>query len=57
MWVLGAWCELRESYRNFPLDRIALLRLEEQCYPDTPGRCSLADLVEQAKRESRECPE
>ncbi len=53
VWVLGAWCELRESFRNFRLDRIALLRLDERCYPDTPGR-SLDDLIARAKAENPE---
>jgi len=31
-WSLGAWCELREDFRNFRLDRIATLRPLESTF-------------------------
>ena len=31
-WTLGAYCELREDYRNFRLDRIAQLALSDQTF-------------------------
>ena len=31
--LLAAWCELREDFRNFRLDRIQTLILTEQVYP------------------------
>ena len=31
--LLAAWCELREDFRNFRLDRIQALILTEQSYP------------------------
>ncbi len=31
--VLAAWCELRQDFRHFRIDRIALLELEEVRYP------------------------
>ena len=31
--LLAAWCELREDFRNFRLDRIQTLIFTEQIYP------------------------
>jgi predicted DNA-binding transcriptional regulator YafY len=44
-WTLGAWCETREDWRNFRLDRIAALAALARRYPDQPGR-RLADFLE-----------
>jgi predicted DNA-binding transcriptional regulator YafY len=43
-WTLGAWCESREDFRNFRVDRIAALSALERRYPDQPGR-RLADFL------------
>jgi predicted DNA-binding transcriptional regulator YafY len=43
-WTLGAWCETREDFRNFRVDRIAALAALERRYPDQPGR-RLADFL------------
>ena len=43
-WTLGAWCERREDWRNFRVDRIAALAALERRYPDQPGR-RLADFL------------
>src|SRR3989442_1192757 len=43
-WTLGAWCETREDWRNFRVDRIAALEALERRYPDQPGR-RLADFL------------
>ncbi len=43
-WTIGAWCESRDDFRNFRVDRIAALAALERRYPDQPGR-SLADYV------------
>ncbi len=43
-WTLGAWCETREDWRNFRVDRIASLEALERRYPDQPGR-RLADFL------------
>ena len=37
-WSLGAWCELRQDFRSFRLDRINELRTTEERCPDEPGR-------------------
>jgi len=43
-WTLGAWCETRENWRNFRVDRIAALAALERRYPDQAGR-RLADYL------------
>lgn len=37
-WSLTAWCELRNDFRDFRLDRITELRVQESRYLDEPGR-------------------
>jgi predicted DNA-binding transcriptional regulator YafY len=37
-WSLAAWCELRQDFRNFRLDRIAALRVQGERYPDEAGK-------------------
>ena len=43
-WTLAAWCELREDFRNFRLDRAAESRLLDQTFEDEPGK-TLRDLL------------
>jgi predicted DNA-binding transcriptional regulator YafY len=43
-WTLGAWCELRNDFRNFRLDRIVNSVIEVERYADEPGR-RLADYL------------
>lgn len=44
VWTLGAWCELRESFRIFRLDRIDKLNLIDETYPIIKGQ-TLDDLI------------
>ncbi|MCZ6855974.1 MAG: YafY family protein [Gammaproteobacteria bacterium] len=37
-WTLGGWCELRQDFRNFRLDRINSLRILSSTFPDEPGK-------------------
>ena len=37
-WTLGAWCELRNDFRNFRLDRIDALDVADVRYPDEMGK-------------------
>lgn len=37
-WSLVAWCELRQAFRNFRLDRIRATGDRGRRYPDEPGR-------------------
>jgi predicted DNA-binding transcriptional regulator YafY len=43
-WTIGAWCEGRDDFRNFRVDRIAGLETLARRYPDQPGR-RLADFL------------
>src|SRR5207237_6614925 len=36
-WTLAAWCELREDFRNFRLDRVAGVQVGSR-FPDEPGK-------------------
>lgn len=48
-WTLAAWCEQREAFRNFRLDRIQAVSESTQGYPHVEGR-TLNDFIEQAKK-------
>jgi predicted DNA-binding transcriptional regulator YafY len=37
-WTLGAWCELRQDFRSFRIDRISLARALRSTFPDEPGK-------------------
>jgi predicted DNA-binding transcriptional regulator YafY len=37
-WTLGAWCELRQAFRNFRVDRIGAARGLRSTFPDEPGK-------------------
>lgn len=54
-WTLGAWCELRASFRSFRIDRILTARRLQTRFPDEAGR-RLSDYLAQAggPRESEE---
>ncbi len=43
-WTLAAWCELREDFRNFRLDRIVRLKATETAIEDVAGT-RLADYM------------
>ena len=38
VWTLAAWCEARQDFRSFRLDRIEQLTLPDTPIPDAPGR-------------------
>ncbi len=46
VWTLAAWCEQREDFRNFRIDRITQLEVLDERFRDEPGR-TLADLQRQ----------
>ena len=37
-WTLGGWCELRQAFRNFRLDRIETLSTLSSTFPDESGK-------------------
>ena len=45
-WTLAAWCELRNDFRNFRLDRASATTLLDQTFDDEPGK-TLRDLLTQ----------
>ena len=49
-WSLAAWCELRQDFRNFRLDRITGLQVRDERFADEPGR-RLADFMRSAQTE------
>ena len=38
VWVMTGWCELREDFRNFRLDRIGALSVADAPFRDEPGK-------------------
>ena len=51
VWTIGAWCELRNDFRVFRLDRINTLCVLDENYPAEEGK-SLQDLIENHKRDN-----
>jgi predicted DNA-binding transcriptional regulator YafY len=44
VWTLAAWCQLRQDFRNFRLDRIAACVRTGDAFADEPGK-TLADFL------------
>lgn len=44
VWTLAAWCEQRQDFRSFRLDRMEAVQLTEVVFPAEPGK-TLADLL------------
>lgn len=53
VWTLAAWCEAREDFRNFRVDRIERLDLLDECFRDEAGK-TLADLFRATEQEMSE---
>ena len=51
VWTLAAWCELREDFRSFRVDRIDEVQTLDERFRDEPGK-SLADLWRMFGREA-----
>jgi predicted DNA-binding transcriptional regulator YafY len=47
-WTLSAWCELRQDFRQFRMDRISALTVSDERFRDEAGK-TLADLFRQLK--------
>jgi predicted DNA-binding transcriptional regulator YafY len=43
-WTLAAWCEMRDDFRNFRLDRVTAPTILDQRFDDEPGK-TLNDLL------------
>lgn len=44
VWTLATWCETRNDFRNFRLDRIQILELTGERFRDEPGK-TLPDMI------------
>jgi predicted DNA-binding transcriptional regulator YafY len=44
VWTLAAWCETRQDFRSFRVDRIAAIAVLDEQFRDEPGK-TLADLM------------
>ena len=53
MWTHSAWCEVRNGFRNFRVDRIGELRVLDVRFRDEPGK-TLADLFREVETERAE---
>ena len=38
VWTLVAWCELRDDFRHFRLDRMVNISPQDECFEQLPGR-------------------
>ena len=50
VWTIGAWCEMRNDFRIFRLDRIDSLCVLDEHYPQQKGK-NLHDLIEQQRQQ------
>jgi predicted DNA-binding transcriptional regulator YafY len=53
VWTLAAWCEVRDDFRNFRVDRIEQIEVLDERFRDEPGR-TLADLFRATEQEMAE---
>jgi predicted DNA-binding transcriptional regulator YafY len=49
-WTLAAWCELRQAFRMFRLDRMRELKVREKTFRDESGK-TIADFLRQIGRD------
>lgn len=50
VWVLASWCELRQDFRAFRVDRMSDLEVLVDRFPAEPGR-TIADYLERDRRQ------
>lgn len=55
VWTLAGWCESREAFRSFRVDRIASLQVLDERFRDEQGK-TLADLFRQVESQMAERP-
>jgi len=56
VWLLTGWCETREDFRNFRLDRMQAMQIEEELFLEEKGK-TLQDYQEQMKKQIACCSE
>ena len=54
VWTLGAWCELRQDFRTFRIDRIQSASMLDSPIPEMPGH-SLEDYFVSVSNNYKEC--
>ncbi|ATA53976.1 MULTISPECIES: YafY family protein [Variovorax] len=52
VWTLSTWCELRNDFRGFRVDRMEAVEVLTTRFQDEPGK-TLADLLRQVKAEAQ----
>ena len=52
VWILAAWCELRDDFRTFRVDRMSAFRVTSQTFPAEPGK-TLDDFLKRPETWSR----
>jgi predicted DNA-binding transcriptional regulator YafY len=52
VWTLAAWCESRQDFRSFRIDRIEQLKLSDAHFRDEAGK-TLADLLRRVQLEHK----
>ncbi|WP_426389319.1 helix-turn-helix transcriptional regulator [Variovorax sp. R-27] len=53
VWTLSTWCELRNDFRGFRLDRMDAITVLPERFRDEPGK-TLADMLRQLKAETEQ---
>ncbi len=49
VWTLAAWCELRDDFRTFRIDRAEWVTVTDEAYPNVAGR-TLQEYLERATK-------
>jgi len=52
VWTLAAWCEHRDAFRSFRVDRMRTLEVLDDVFRDEPGR-TLPDFLRQVKTQRK----
>ena len=55
VWTLSAWCELRNDFRGFRIDRMVRIDVLDQQFSQEPGK-TLADLLRKVEAEAAQQP-
>jgi predicted DNA-binding transcriptional regulator YafY len=53
-WTLAAWCETRNDFRSFRIDRVLRMRVTEEKFQDEAGK-RVADYVREQTKEAEKC--
>jgi predicted DNA-binding transcriptional regulator YafY len=56
VWTLASWCEMRNDFRNFRVDRMSELRVLEQPFQEDPKKSLQAFMLRMRERERSSDP-